>query len=212
MLRTILITVIFVFFTLNVFCQSSSLRVGIGIKPIVSSVHDTDPDLNLDPFNALSLGAAVDYKLSNKLLLSSGLEYEKKGARGETLIFNDQGFSTGASPYRFNLNFLQLPLYVTYRSNGKFKFYASLGCNLGYLFNQELAHDDNAFPDSETNFNEFELSLLLGGGIEFSYNERFDLSLGLRNNRALTELESENGFLGLKTDTFGAILGLHYNL
>ena len=93
MLRTIFITVNSVFLALNVFYQSPTLRVGIGIKPIVSSVHDTDPDLNLDPINAVSLAAVVDYKLSNKLLLSSGLEYEKKGARGETLIFNDQGLA-----------------------------------------------------------------------------------------------------------------------
>lgn len=191
--------------------QESSFRVGLTIRPIQSSVYQSDPNLELSPFNSLSFGATLDYELTTKIFLSSGIEYTKKGAKGETLTFDNQGFSTGTSPYRFNFKFIQLPIYATYKTNGKYRFYTNLGCNLGYLYDQSITHDDNAFPKSETNFNVLELSLLLGAGVEASLNEQFDLGLGIRNNRAFTSLESENGYLKLKTNTIGILASINFN-
>lgn len=151
-----------VFYTLVVNSQESKLRVGIGVKPIISSITKSNPNLEFDSFYAISPSITVDYKVTKNILLSSGIEYEKKGGRNEYYIFDSIGFAVGETASMFHFNFLQVPIIATYRSSGKVKFYANLGLTFAYLFDQYLTQEDNIYPDSKTNFNEFELSLLLG--------------------------------------------------
>jgi len=56
------------------------------------------------------------------------------------------------------------------------------------------------------------LSLIFGGGLEVDLWSRFDLAIGIRNNRGLTELESANGAVAIETNTLGVLLHLSYNL
>lgn len=212
MYKKITLILTLVFYTQLLKSQESKFRVGIGVKPIVSSIPESKPDLSLNPFYAISPSITVDYKLTNNVLLSSGLEYEKKGGKGEQFVYDKNGIIIGKSAFTFNLNFLQLPVIATYRSSGKIKFYANVGLNFGYLINQSITNEDNSYPDSETNFDELELSLLLGAGIEIRCNDHLDLGFGLRNNQGLNTLESENGALHLKTNTLGAMVNLSYNL
>jgi opacity protein-like surface antigen len=100
----------------------------------------------------------------------------------------------------------------TYKTKGKVKFFGNVGVNLGYLFNQTISTKKNIQPKLDTDFDEFELSLLLGGGLEVKCTNRLDLSLAIRNNRGLTGLESGNGALTFKTNTIGLLVNLSYNL
>ncbi|MEX2379327.1 MAG: outer membrane beta-barrel protein, partial [Vicingaceae bacterium] len=187
-------------------------RFGIGIKPIISSIPESNPDLGYESFYAISPSITVDYKFTNNILLSSGLEYEKKGGKGELFVLDKKGAIIGESEFTLNLNFLQLPLIATYRSSGKIKFYANVGLTFGYLFDQRITHEDNSGLGGETNFDELELSLLLGAGIEIKCNDHFDLGIGLRDNDGFTTLKSENEALELKTNTLGIMVNLSYNL
>ena len=199
-----------IFSTLFLKSQESKFRLGVGLKPIKSSV-ESDPYLNLQEFYAISPCIVIDYKLTNKFSISSGIEYEKKGGEGDltATILGGQLIDVLTT---FQLHFLQVPIMVTYKTNGKVKFLGNLGVNVGYLFDQSISTKNNIQPKLETDFSEFELSLLLGAGLEIDCGEKFDLGLGIRNNIGLTELKSAGGNLDLKTNTIGLLLNLSYNL
>lgn len=192
--------------------QESKFRLGLGFKAIESSLS-SKPYLLIETVNAFSPSIIVDYKLTKRILISSGIEYERKG--GETDQIGYRYNENGRLFYKttvFDLDFIQIPVFATYKTNGKVKFFVNAGVNMGYLFNQTVAPKDNSIPKRDMTYNEFELSLLLGGGIEVECTNRIDLSLGVRNNQGLNELEIEGSNLNLKTNTLGVLLNLSYNL
>ncbi len=186
--------------------------MGLGFKAIESSLS-SNPYLWIEDVNAFSSSITIDYKLTKRILISSGIEYERKG--GETDQIGYKYSENGRLFYKttvFNLDFIQIPVFATYKTNGKVKFFVNAGLNMGYLFNQTIEPKDKSLPKRDMDYDEFELSLLLGGGVEVKCTDRIDLSLGVRNNQGLNELEIEGSNLNLKTNTLGVLLNLSYNL
>ena len=190
--------------------QESKFSLGVGLKAIESSF--SSDELSNYGFNrALSASFLVDYQLTDNFFISSGVEYEKKGATGDKLIpINEAYYFSTSSTY--HLHFIHLPLMATYKTKGKVRLFGNLGVNFGYLFDQSLTNESGIYSKVQTNFDEFELSLILGGGLEVDLWSRFDLAIGIRNNRGLTELESANGAVAIETNTLGVLLHLSYNL
>lgn len=192
--------------------QESKFRLGLGFKAIESSLS-SKPYLLIETVNAFSPSIIVDYKLTKRILISSGIEYERKG--GETDQIGYRYNENGRLFYKttvFDLDFIQIPVFATYKTNGKVKFFVNAGLNMGYLFNQTIEPKDKSLPKLDMDHDEFELSLLLGGGVEVKCTDRIDLSLGIRNNRGLNGLESGNGVFTFETNTMGVLLNLSYNL
>ncbi|MDB9776115.1 PorT family protein [Vicingaceae bacterium] len=199
MIREISLILSLILTTILAKSQESKFRIGFGLKAIESS-FSSDELTNYGFNRTLSAIFLVDYQLTDNLFISSGVEYEKKGATGDVLIPINEAYYISASS-TYHLHFIQLPLLATYKTKGNLRFFGNLGINFGYLFDQSLTNDSGIYSKVQTNFDEFELSLILGGGLEVDLWSRFDLAIGIRNNRGLTELESANGAVVIETNT-----------
>jgi opacity protein-like surface antigen len=208
--RSLFTLLILLFFSSLVKAQESRFRVGIGVKPIVSILKEKKIS-NLVPVVYLSNSVFVEYIKSKHLLFGVGIEHEQKGGRPIPKNTNDQPENVLHIRYpEFELKYIQMPLDVTFRTGGKVKFFGNTGINIAYLYSQMAYYGSK---ESETVFNEFEVSLLVGFGLEFNFNERFAMSIGPRCNFGLTDLlddHSKNDHL--KTNTLGLAFNLSYHL
>ena len=128
------------------------------------------------PMGSFNINGYIEYKFSKTFGIAAEPGYIRKGG---VIRF---GVNHYMSIIKFQLNYVQLPIFVNiYCTN---KFFVSIGPEFAYLINSE-----GNLPEIATGFayfkeNAFEISGLIG--INFSITKKIDV--GLRYNHGLTNI------------------------
>ncbi len=158
-MKKVALIAFFILFT--AFAFSQRFHGGI-ITGFVVSQLDGD---NLGGYNKPGIrgGGWVNTDISDMVTLQLEIEYIQKGSK----ISENEALNT--QYYHSRLAYLQVPLLAKMRVYPKIK--AEAGLAGGYLFESAEDKDGFGFLEAEPDFNQFELSLLLG--LNYRLNDKF---------------------------------------
>lgn len=187
----------------------TSLKVGVSATNITGNTTT-----NFDPRAGLVGGAGLGYDFGNGLTFQSDLLYITKGAYADTelqtIIIDDDGEESIISVpvrARFDLIYLDLPLYLTYRiGRGRFQPKVFLGPMLSYnasaTVETRAVGSDITQSDSDPSIQTFEFGAVGGLGVETEISgERLSLEirtiLGKSNIRETSPSLTNHGIVVL---------------
>jgi hypothetical protein len=166
--------------------QDSKYRIGIGVKPMLSVLQN-----ELFVYDAVFFvtpSVQLEYKLTEVIQLNVGLEYERKGGKTEVTFSDNTGNILSHDIIKINLNYLQIPLFATFKTKGKVKVFGNAGLNTGILVNENFKNKTTESKSTTDNFKAIDLSVLLGGGLEFNMNDRLTFNFGPRFNIGIIDM------------------------
>ena len=199
----------YLFFILILVVIEANAQVELGFKfaPIISGnrVKDTNKLLEKDQSKLkFSVGFIVDKPLTDNYYLSTGLIYIPKyiSFKGSTII------------EQYQLQYLQIPVTIKLFTNEiapDLKMFFQVGTGFEIKIYEE--NEDVAFTTIEK-FNPFDISLILGTGIEYRLGISTIIFGGVSYQRALLNVvnQSNNMFSGvdIRTTIFSFDFGIKF--
>jgi Outer membrane protein beta-barrel domain len=141
----------------------------------------------------LNLGLFAKLPVSQAVAIQPELLYSSKGSK---LTYDN--FLQGEGEYRFNLNYLELPVLGVFSIGEHFNIHA--GPYVAYLTSANIKdmNDDGSIQDiadlNEKNFNRFDYGLAAGIGVDFN-----GFIAGVRYNYGLNEVGESGSLSGQLT-------------
>lgn len=197
--KHIVFTILTVLFSLSAFSQSKSgIKGGLNFTNLyISEVDDENMKIG---FNA---GLYHRAGLTNLLDLQTEFLFSQKGAA----LHYDGGIFTGSGHYRFNLNYLEVPVLLVLKA-GSLNIHA--GPYLGFLVSANVkdVDEDGSIKDfaslDRDDFNTFDYGI--SGGVGFDFERG---TIGVRYNYGFVEI-GESGVAGkATTDSKNSALQLY---
>lgn len=196
----------------SAYTQSSKLNIGVyggaGISNTMMFSFD-NPGFGYDG------GLQLEYNISKKLSLVSGMGYERISSM---LKFDINDSLNNPQPFTFNnrFNFITIPLLARVNFGSKMKFFINAGPSFNYLVSQKSKSvnntDNTTYNSTNTElFNRLEMALEIGAGMSYPISEKISISMELRNKTGLTNIRKSE----LSTQkTFSLLLnfGVNYSL
>ncbi|WP_164549874.1 porin family protein [Nonlabens ponticola] len=133
----------------------------ITIAPLLGvafSTYSSSEDVSFDARTAIAAGATVDFYLSDRWSLRSGLSYAPYGAEDD---FGNVD----------KINYLKIPLNANWHFGGKRNWYLNFGFSANVLLNAKGELEDGQEIDLEDFIEPFDLGLDLGIGYKFYISE-----------------------------------------
>lgn len=180
--------------------QDSNFRFGVKAQPSlawfrVDAPDDTHIESDGMPFG-FGFGLITDFSFTDRYAFSTGLEISNRPGK----LVQTESTPTGNMTVRqkLSLRFVEIPLTLKMRTNeiGYITYFFQAGLSPGYAIRSraEIEVNDNVTDDNKdisSAINEFNLSMILGVGAEYSLGGSTSLLIGITYN---------NGFLDLLDD------------
>jgi len=189
--NTIIISVIVLLFSINIFGQENKIDFGVkaGVNYSTLFFGNDVPSEFPASFNGkigFHIGGFMRYKFSEKLMLKPELLFSTQGAEyllDTSEIIIDPNNPTFNNNYKADINeyMLLLPILLDYYFNPKFD--VEFGPQFAYVVSNEITDNNDNIELSLGNYDKFEVDLCLGIGYNFSEKYR----VGLRYNFGITE-------------------------
>lgn len=122
-----------------------------------------------------SAGGIIEYELTNKSSVQSGLLYRKSGDKSE--IFPTEPFRPFPLGYSFKKYGIEVPLNLKFKLVGKLKFI--IGTSIAYnLFSSSFYHESNSTFKTIYSENEINpLDIYGNAGVEYNFTNKFLISI-----------------------------------
>lgn len=207
--------IVFVYFLMTLFSLSSTfaqvnLKIGANIGGQVSSLrgleYETDNKFELVPMVGLNLEVSVNPSLS----VVTGFNFERWKKKREVYNYDYYGNPRGINYAKEAYDFYNIPLLIRYKFGGKKKIFVDGGGFVNY-FNKG---QPNGFMPLFINLEGYNFGLSLGGGTIFYLNDFLDITLQLRDDFGLSDVNKyKNQTSGnVKTNTLRLFASLNFKL
>jgi hypothetical protein len=220
-MKRIITVLSFTFLSVGLFAQNKILlgfEGGGGIRYLYGNwIADKE-----NPILGGSAGLTFQYNLSKIFSFKTGISYDRKGWGQLITITDNQGNNSYKTTAKFNFDYIIVPLLIKASFGNKIKYFVNTGPYFGYLINSSRFISGEGFrPDKNNDIDEGELlksdfGLSTGLGLCYPINEKFNISLEIRNNYGLKNLNSGK-YSNVNTWPFYAsstniLLGVNYIL
>jgi Outer membrane protein beta-barrel domain len=216
---------VFILLTILVNGQSSKLSVGITgspdyynyqFKSIAGFPEEYKTKLNY------SLGILMDYNFSEKFSFQTGLIYSTKGYNvNYSWIGSDLNDPAIPLTSRFNINYLDIPILVSYNFLNKenFSLFTSAGIVTSFLTDEKVVSKMGDGSESETEFSNITENQKLNNilfaadvelGLKYNVTEKLYISVAPYLRAGLIKINDQ--VLESNPISFGANFGLHFKL
>jgi hypothetical protein len=164
-------------------------------------------------------GIIFQYNFKNTLALKSGVYYERKGSSYDFGATDPSGNVVGTITGRENFDYVEIPMLLRATFGKKLNGFANAGPFVGFLLKQTNSTDSyNIFPasnsDNTENFKKVEAGLSFGIGLLYHMEEKYSLSIEVRDNLGLTNTSAlpvyDDGTI--TTNSIGLFFGINYKL
>ncbi len=219
-----IIPIIFLLLSSFAHAQSDSLRLqiggvaGLGYGHRVLTTTESELDLieesynNLeDPTMSYRFGLRVNYNISSKSFLSTGLLFAQNGYRVDSIAI------AALHDIRFRYQYLEVPILFHYRfiSNKKINPYITLGVNGCYILSSTMhfkrINELEKYKEKVSEgVNKVQYGLLGGLGFSKRFHERYELFVEGNYNRNISSLH--DGVLERRFTNVSLNFGLTYFL
>lgn len=168
-------------------------------------------------------GFFVQYNFNEVISMRTGGFYERKGSSLELPATDPIGnVVIGTIHGKENFDYLTIPLLlrVSFGKNLNYNYFVNAGPYIGFLIKQtEYKEAFQGYPsgsnlDRTGNFKKIEMGLSFGLGLAYTFNDKFALSIEVRNNLGMTDITEVNpfGYGEIKTNAINFLLGFNYKL
>jgi len=146
------------------------------------------------------------YDLNKKITLRTGIVYAQKGYQYKS------GSLVGFDLYKEHFSFIEVPVKVLYKFGQKKNIpYISIGTSAGYLIKSQAIYslensDKEVRMDLTSDLTKFQINGILGLGMSFSLDQKWNLVSELNYSQALYSISS--GPLKKQLFTAGINIGL----
>jgi len=146
------------------------------------------------------------YDLNKKITLRTGIVYAQKGYQYKS------GSLVGFDLYKEHFSFIEVPVKVLYKFGQKKNIpYISIGTSAGYLIKSQAIYslensDKEVRMDLTSDLSKFQINGILGLGMSFSLDQKWNLVSELNYSQALYSISS--GPLKKQLFTAGINIGL----
>jgi hypothetical protein len=206
-MKKVLLFFAFAFLVTTSWSQSSDskFRFGVKVQPALAWFRVDAPDevhLESDglPFG-FGYGLITDFKFTDRYAFSTGLEVAYRGGKIK-YSYTDAGV-TFTEKDKLSLQFVEIPLCLKLRTNeiGYITYFFQAGVSPGYAIRTraEIKVNDKVIDDNRDisdQINEFNLSMVLGVGAEYSLSGSTDLLLGITFNNGFLDLLDDKNYDG----------------
>ncbi|MBK8499472.1 MAG: PorT family protein [Flavobacteriales bacterium] len=160
-------------------------------------------------------GLSFQRNWRNGYSLRSNVHYDRKGNKVPAILTDMNGSTIERGWIRTTFEYISVPILARKSFGQRTKFIVNAGPYLGILIKatQSLEAEglDNAYTNDVTELMEsIDLGIAAGAGITRSLNDRWTLSLELRDNLGLVDVSAYpiygNG--GIKTNTAAILIGI----
>jgi hypothetical protein len=224
-------TIVFIFlvFTFSMFSQEK-IFLGVNSGMTYSKFRGNDYFKNMDSQLDFSIGASFDKHLSERLLFSTNINYERSSVKkyynyyGPGVIGVIQGIPFGESSpsssvpknkFQTRFEYINVPIMLKYLINYEKKLFINGGGYLGYLLNVKNI-DDGRESDLDFNnqFKKIDYGLVLGIGYNYTFNPNNFLSIELRDNFGIANINQPDSynFKNTKRNTLNLIINYHFKI
>ncbi|MFI1743115.1 porin family protein [Thalassobellus sediminis] len=224
-LKTNLIGIILIFLTFNLYGQDKIIT-GINTGLTYSDFRGNRFFENFDSELNYLIGVSIDFKISEKLFLSTDLNYEKKSVKlfypesNVTNIFVGTPIGEAPKPipdlkFQTKFQYFSIPIMVKYFFGKNLEFYVNGGPFLSYLLDVKNIDDGNESDlDFNDSFNKTDFGLTFGFGYNFEIDENNSISIELRDNYGINDNSKSNNsnFSSTKSNSVNLILNWDFKL
>ena len=161
---------------------SSANSASIWMKNISDSIEK--------PTLANSSAVKFQFDLNKKITLRTGIVFSQKGYQYKS------GSLVGFDLYKEQFSFIEVPFQALYKFGQKKNIpYISIGTSVGYLIKSQafytLENSTNEVKmDLTTDFPKFQINGIIGLGMSFSLNQKWNLISELNYSQALYSISS----------------------
>ena len=219
-LTTILLAIIMLFCSETSLGQTNKFDIGLEKGPSLTSLRGNDyvEDFN-DPTIGFSSGLTFQYNFPKLISIRTNVAYERKGAFSKFQFTDIAGNPIREITLYTNFYYLTMPLLIRLTFGNKIRFFVNIGPYFGYLIIQTFETSAfNLFPksisDNTDSFKRFDMGLTSGLGGGLPINDKFLLTLEIRNNLGfynVSKVPIENNGSILTTST-NLLIGIAYRL
>ena len=199
--------------------QEKQVDLGFNGGPSFNSSHGSSLTNNqTGTLMGYTVGGHVRFGITKHLGIKAILQYEQNGWSYRSMTFeNSSGTGLVNSDLDYKLNYLNLPLLAHYEFGQGVKFNGSGGVFIGALLKNQLItkiEDQPAVKSSSKGLRTFNYGLSFGIGTQIPISSKVKVSLDLRDNLGLADLnKSPNSSRStLKTNSLSITSRLTFSL
>lgn len=172
-----------------------------------------------------SIGTSFDIYIKERLLLTTNINYERNSVKkyydrfqGINIIGNAYGQSASSLPqnkFQTRFEYINIPIMFKYLLNYEKKLYINAGGYLGHLLSIKNI-DDGKESDLDFNnqFKKVDYGLVLGIGYNYTFNPNNFLSIELRDNYGIKNINIDESytFKNTKRNSLNLIVNYHFKI
>jgi opacity protein-like surface antigen len=223
-MKKLLSTLILLQVLLITHAQKATIEYGFQAGVNISTAYGDGVDKqSQSPLTGLHLGGHLKIKKTEHWGYTFLLSYDQIGWKYESLVFESTtGNGLVNADVLFKLNYLNLPVLVSYSFGKKVKVHVDGGVFVGVLLNNKLIQQP--IPPSEEPRTEvsstyrrtMNYGLSLGSGVQMPIAKKLKLDVDVRNNLGLANIYKAQGqgsdASSIKTNNFTVSAGLTFEL
>jgi opacity protein-like surface antigen len=188
-------------FSLTVTAQKKGdVEFGLNIGYNNSTVSDSYEAA--DSGSGFNFGGSLDYYFSNDWSLKGKLIYDQKGWDNGYIEDNSGSYITD-----FNLNYLTVPVMVSWHFGNTNNWYLEAGPYFGVLLN---ADEDRFGTDVSDGFNKNDVGLAYGIGVKIPLNNKLKLFFEFEGQSGFNDIFQENDYDAVTNTRSSFNIGLNF--
>jgi len=208
-MKKVLLVFILAFVVTTAWSQDSNFKFGVKVQPALAWFRvdaPDEPNFKSDgmPFG-FGFGLITDFAFTDRYSFSTGLEIANRP--GKTIYTYSETNGTSVVNYtrrtKVSLRFIEIPLTLKLRTNeiGYITYFFQAGVSPGYAIRSraEIEENDKVIDDNadySDQINEFNLSMILAAGAEYSLGGSTSLLFGITYNNGFLDLIDDEGYNG----------------
>jgi hypothetical protein len=216
----LLFSILFIILLPETEAQEAKHRLGLEGGPSVTRLWgDHHIPQNYETGKGLYGGLTYNYRINSRLLLCTGIGYEKKGAEAMLTATDGSGTPTGEIESRLGYNYIIVPALGKVSFGKNIRLFLKAGLFLGKMLSvNSITEAGDLVPETKLDVSEYtrggDFGLTSGVGADLPLNELLSLSLELRTNLGLVDTNKNQaaGNGSIRTVSTNLLLGISYNL
>lgn len=205
----------------TIFAQQNKFNVGVEGGPSLINIRGDAFGDYANPSIGFIGGITLQYNFPKLLSLRTNVSYERKGTQISNIWYKaSSGNEVYANKLRLNFDYISVPVLLRANFGKKVDFFLNAGAFFGYLLQEkEISVGELGEPRifsvvQTSKFYRFDTGVTLGCGITVPVKNKLLLSVELRNNTGLYNIDKPDIYNSpvINTSSTNLLLGIAYKL
>lgn len=163
-------------------------------------------------------GAWFGFNFNSNIALLLGCNYDAKGSAYETVFTDENGLTIGKGKFKYQLDYITIPLKLRVGTKGKVKVYGEVGPFISILTNAEYVAPEitpavSEKTDVKDQFENSDAGLSLGLGVKINLVKNLNLMASVSDNLGLMSVYKKTEYFkdDVKTNAVSIVVGISFD-